>query len=82
LTYTLNREFERESMGFVRFALEMEGLDKMARINIDVLFRNALRNKCDVFGDARNAVFRTHLLIHLIVVDPIDSDGTCSLLVI
>lgn len=82
MTHTLDREFERESMGFIRFALEMEGLDKMARINIEVLFRNSLGNKCDVFGDARDAVFRVHLLIHLIVVNPIDSDGASGLLII
>lgn len=78
----MNREFEGESVRLIRFALEMEGLDKMARINIEVLFRNALGNKCDVFGDARNAIVRIHLLIHLIVVNSIDSDGTPSLLII
>lgn len=82
MTHTLDREFERESMGFIRFALEMEGLDKMAWINIEILFRNALSNECDVFGDARNAVFRVHLFIHLIVVNPIDSDGARGLLII
>lgn len=69
-------------MGFVRFSLEMEGVDKMARINIDIFFRNALGNKCDVFRDARNAVFRIHLLIHLIVVNPKDTDGARSLLIL
>lgn len=78
----MDGEFERDPMGLIRFALEMEGLDEMARINIKVIFGNALSNKCDVLGDARNAVFRTHLLIHLIVVNPIDSDGTRSLLII
>lgn len=82
MTHTLDREFERESMGFIRLALEMEGLDKMAWINIEILLRNALSNKSNVFGDARNAVFGVHLFIHLIVVNPIDSDGARGLLII
>lgn len=81
-THTSDREFEGDSMRFVWFALEMEGLDKMARINIYVFFGNALSNKSDILGDAGNAVFRVHFLVDLIVVDPVDSNGARSLLVV
>lgn len=81
-THRFNRELERVPMWFIGFAMEMKCMNKMGRINEDVFFRYALGNKSDVVGDADNAIVAVHLLIHLIVMNSIDPDGTLSLLVI
>jgi hypothetical protein len=82
VTYGLHLESERYAVRFARLTLEMECLDKVIRICVDIVLRYSLSNHLNVVGDADNMMFARQILMDLVTVNLVDSNGPSLRLII
>jgi hypothetical protein len=82
-TYLDYAELERRSMRLSRLVLEMEGMDKIDILAIsEVIFGNPFSKQLNVVVDGEDSMISGQLLVNLIAVSFVNSNGSCLCLIV